>query len=161
MVLAVAVAGQSAADDATAKIEAAYLFHLTKFVDWPGLPADDFRICVLGDEAVGGMLAELAGRQVGERTLKVEVDAYVDPARCQILFIGRNDARLSELLRRVRAAPVLTVGDREEFVRQGGMVGFYSEAGRIKLEINPEAARAANLHISAKLLEMARTVGKP
>jgi hypothetical protein len=37
-------------------------------------------------------------------------------------------------------------------------VGFYREAGRIKLEIDPEAARRAGLRISGKLMELARPV---
>jgi hypothetical protein len=146
------------ADDIEAKVEAAYLYHLTKFVDWPSLPANEFRICVIGADAVGGMMRDLSGRQVRDHRLKIEVDTLSDPALCQVLFIGRADKRLSELLKLVRGAGVLTVSDLADFARRGGMVGFYVEAGRIKLEINPEAARAAKLRISAKLLEVARTV---
>lgn len=156
-----AIAAPAAANDLQAKVEAAYLFNLTKFVDWPALPANEVRICVVGDEAVGGLMADLSGRPVRDRTLKIEADNVVDPAACQILFIGRGDKRLPELLGRVRGAPVLTVSDQEDFARRGGMVGFYAEAGKIKLEINPDAARTANLRVSAKLLEVARTVAKP
>lgn len=143
-----------------AKVKAAYLFHLTKFVDWPALPPDAVRICVINADVVGGMLGELSNRQVHERPLKVEIDS-ADPTRCQILFIGRGDRRSSEILGRVRGSSVLTVSDREDFARQGGIVGFYSDAGKLKLEINPEAARAANLRISAKLLELSRKVSSP
>jgi hypothetical protein len=151
-----------AADDSglEAKVKAAYLFHLTKFVDWPALPPDAVRICVINADAVGGMLGELTNRQVQERPLKVEIDV-ADPTRCQILFIGRGERRSSEILGRVRGASVLTVSDREDFARQGGIVGFYSDAGKLKLEINPEAARAANLKVSAKLLELSRKVATP
>ena len=48
-------------NDLEAKVEAAYLYHLTKFVDWPGLPANEVRICVLGSDAVGSMMARPAG----------------------------------------------------------------------------------------------------
>lgn len=149
------------AGDIEAKVEAAYLFHLTKFVDWPTPPAGEFRICVLGDAAVEGMMAELSGRQVHDSVLRVETDNIADPAACHILFIGRGDRRLPELLKRLRGTPVLTVSDATDFARRGGIVGFYAEAGKIRLEINPDAARAANLKISAKLLELARTVPKP
>ncbi len=53
---------------------------------------------------------------------------------------------------------MLTVSDQDGFARGGGIVGLYPEGGKIKLEINPDAARSANLRISAKLLELARTV---
>jgi hypothetical protein len=148
----------AAEKDLEAKVKAAYLFHLTKFVDWPTLPPNEVRICILGSEAVGGMMGDIANRMVRNRPLKIEVDAISDPAQCQVLFIGRSEKRLSELVKRLHGANVLTVSDLEDFTRRGGMVGFFVDAGKLKLEINPENARAGNLRISAKLLELARTV---
>lgn len=161
LLLALLASSGALADDLEAKVKAAYLYHLTKFVDWPTLPADEIRICVTGAEAVGGMLTGLANRPVRDRPLRIEVGNIGDPARCQILFIGEADKQPADWLRRLRGASVLTVGDQAGFIRQGGIVGFYADAGKIKLEINPDNARAANLRISAKLLEMARTVSKP
>jgi hypothetical protein len=148
----------AAEGDLEAKVKAAYLYHLTKFVDWPTPPTREVRICVLGSDAVGGMMAELANRQVRDLPLKIEVDTIADMAQCQVLFIGHGDRRLADILRRLRGAGVLTVSDAEDFARRGGIVGFYLEAGKVRLEVNPEAARAANIRISAKLLELARTV---
>ncbi len=145
-----------AATDLEAKVKAAYLFHLIKFVDWPVLPADNFRVCIHGSDAVANLLAELSNRPIRDRPLSVERDA--DPARCQVLFIGPGEQDLPELLARSRRSGVLTVSDQSGFARSGGIVGFYKDAGKIKLEINPEAARVANLRISAKLMELARPV---
>lgn len=152
----------NAEDDLEAKVKAAYLFHLTKFVEWPALATNEFRICVTGSESVGNMMGNLSNRQVFNRPLKIEVDKLsdplIDPAQCQVLFIGRGERRSAELLRRVRGSSALTVSDMDGFARSGGIVGFYAEAGKIKLEVNPEAARAADLKISAKLMEIARSV---
>lgn len=144
--------------DLEAKVKSAYLFHLTKFVDWPNLPADSVRICIVGSDSIGSQIGELGNRTVREHPLRIEVDNITDPARCQVLFIGRGEKRSSELLARVRGQGVLTVGERDDFARTGGVVGFYLDAGKVKLEINPEAARQANLRISSKLLEVARQV---
>lgn len=146
----------AAAAPLEAKVKAAYLYHLIKFVDWPNLPADSFRICVHGSDEVGSLLGELSNRSARERPLIIEREG--DAARCQMLFIGRDEKNPAELLARVRKVGILTVGDQEDFARRGGIVGFYSDAGKIKLEVNPEAARNANLKISAKLLELARPV---
>lgn len=161
LLAAMAAPAAPADSELQAKVEAAYLFNLTKFVEWPALPPNEVRICVLGADAVGSMVTGLSGRPVRDRPLKIEVDSVADPTACQILFIGRGEARLPEILQRVRGAAVLTVSDAEDFARRGGMVGFYADGGRIKLEINPDTARAANLRLSAKLLEVARTVTKP
>jgi hypothetical protein len=156
--LPLAAAGSAIADtDLEAKVKAAYLYHLTKFVDWPVLPANEIRLCVVGSEPVGNMMGDLSNRPVRERSLKIDTDPG-DPALCQVLFIGRGERRAAEILKRVRGGNVLTVSDAEDFARQGGIVGFYAESGKIKLEINADGARAANLRVSAKLLELARVV---
>jgi hypothetical protein len=144
--------------DLEAKVKAAYLFHLTKFVDWPNLPTDHLRICVVGNDPVGRLLGELTNRQVKELPLKIEVNTSVDLALCQVLFISRTERKWGNLLEKMNGMSVLTVSDLEDFAHHGGMVGFYAEGGKIKLEINPVAARNANLRISSKLMELARPV---
>lgn len=153
----ISVAAAAQEGNLEAKVKAAYLYHLTKFVDWPALPNDVLRICVQGDEAIGVLLNQLSNRQVNNRPLKIEPEFTGDPTQCQVLFIGRADKRLEETLGRVRGQAVLTVSDLEHFTQRGGVVGFYSEGGKIKLEINPETARGSKLKVSAKLFEVART----
>lgn len=159
LALGLGVSAGALAEDLAAKVKAAYLFHLTKFVEWPSAPAgQEFRICLYGADLVATLMGDLGNRPVRDAALKVLVEPGIDPGQCQILYVGQDDRRLPDLLRRVRSEPVLTVSDKPEFARQGGMVGFYPEAGKIKLEINPDAARAARLRLSAKLLGLARTV---
>lgn len=141
-----------------AKVKAAYLYNFTKFVDWPSLPVEAITICVVGADAVGDILNELSSRQAKGRPLKIERGRLVDFAHCQVLFIGGSEGNMADLLIRSQRGGILTVSDAADFARRGGVIGFYSEGGRIKLEINPETARAANLRISAKLMEVARIV---
>jgi len=56
---------------------------------------------------------------------------------------------------------VLTVGDDEAFVRDGGMVGLPIEDGTVRITVNPDALRNAGLMMSSQLLRMARIVGGP
>ena len=139
-----------------AKVMAAYVFHMIKFVEWPALPEDGFRICVHDDDAVSTLLSELANRTVRDRPLRIETDG--DLARCQVLFLGRGEKSLGDILPKTRRQGVLTVSAQSDFARKGGIVGFYMDAGKLRLEVNPEAAKAANLRMSAKLLELSRTV---
>ena len=150
--------GVAAPGDLEAKIKAAYVFHVIKFVDWPTLPNDAVNLCVSGSDGVTVLLSDLAGKQVKDRTLKVDTDGNFDPSQCQVLFVGRSDRRWQDIVARVRSFNVLTISDQEGFARGGGIVGLYPDGGKIRLEINPDAARSANLRISAKLLELARTV---
>lgn len=145
-------------EELEAKVKAAYLFHLVKFVDWPGLPPDEVRICVYGSKTMAAMLGELSDRQLKDRALKIAADDPSDLSRCQVMFIGRAEKKWRNLLEKAAGMPVLTVSDLEDFASQGGMVGFYSAGGKIKLEINPATAQNAELKLSSKLLELARSV---
>jgi hypothetical protein len=45
------------------------------------------------------------------------------------------------------AAPVVTIGDRDHFAPQGGMIGFIMESNKVRFEINLEAAGRAQAEI--------------
>ena len=63
-----------------------------------------------------------------------------------------------ELLKNVKGSRVVTVSDIPDFSRQGGIVGFAIENGRVKIEINVNESKRAGLKFGAKLLEVARLI---
>ena len=76
-----------------------------------------------------------------------------------MIFVSASESgRLASVLAALPREGVLTVGDSDAFARQGGVIGFIIERGKVRLEINRAAARAANLRIRAQLLEVARLV---
>lgn len=143
-------------EDTDARTKAAYLHNFTKFVEWPKLENDTVHICVVGSEAVVNLLGEIASRDLKGHALQIWF-GMDDPQICQILFI-HGDKDIAHLLNQVRGNNVLTVGDATGFTRQGGSIGFYTEEGQIKLEINPDAVRDAHLKLNAMLMEIARIV---
>jgi hypothetical protein len=65
-------------------------------------------------------------------------------------------------LANLEARAVLTVGEFEHFVQEGGMIGFFREDNKVRREINLTAAEHAKLKISARLLALLKTViGSP
>jgi hypothetical protein len=52
----------------------------------------------------------------------------------------------------------LTVGESEDFIRDGGMVGLVRDADQIQIQVNLEATQAAGLRISSRLLSLAVVV---
>ncbi len=146
------------------RVKAAYVYNFLTFVERekaePEPEGAPVRVCVLGDEALLAQLKGLSGRQVRGRPLEVYSGSEaVPPPSCHLLVIGRSEAaRLPEILRTVSGTSVLTVSDIPRFSRSGGMIGFLTEEGRVRIEVNPAAAAAAGLRMSAKLLEVARVV---
>lgn len=147
------------------RVKAGFLFNFPQFVEWPARAFRDAAapivIGVLGDDPFGRYLDELVqGERVGNRPLVVRRFHRVeDIADCQILFVHHSEsAQFDRLLAALRGRSVLTVGEDEGFERAGGMVRFTIENNKVRLRINPEAAKADELTISSKLLRLATLV---
>jgi uncharacterized protein DUF4154 len=154
---------QFAADEY--QVKAAFLFHFVQLVEWPadslGSETSPATLCIFGEDPFQGDLeATLAGKTLGTRPLRVR---HLKPAEdfhgCQVLFVGKHDtARLSRLLAELKDGPILTVGESDGFVQQGGMIGFFLVDNKVRFEINLQAAERAKLKISSRLLLLAKSV---
>ena len=69
--------------------------------------------------------------------------------------------RLAALLGELRTAHVLTVGESDGFIEEGGIVNLKLDSGKIQIQININAADQAGLRISSKLLSLAQIIRKP
>jgi hypothetical protein len=147
------------------QVKAAFLFHFAQFVDWPPEAFKDaaspLTYCTVGEDPFHGALdASLNGKTIDGRPVRVlhfKLPQEVQP--CQILFLGAPEKKsLSATLVNLGASPVLTVGESQDFIEQGGMIGFLWEDNKVHFEINLEAAERAKLKISARLLTLAKKV---
>jgi hypothetical protein len=82
-----------------------------------------------------------------------------DVQGCHALFFGKAErTRIPAVLASVTSVPVLTVGETLDFVKQGGMIGFFVEDKKIRFEINLDASQRAGLKLSSRLLLLAKSV---
>ena len=147
------------------QVKAVFLFNFTQFVEWPAkaFPEEEtpLVIGVLGEDPFGSYLDETGeGEKVKGHPLVVRRFYSAEDARsCHILFInGATTEKLKQVLADLKGQSVLTVSDATDFARQGGMVRFFTENNKIRIRINLEATKAANLTISSKLLRLAEIV---
>jgi len=153
------------APSAEFQLKAVFLFNFAQFVEWPARawPTADapLVIGVIGDDPFGTYLDELVrNEKVGAHPLAIQrLKRADDVAGCHILFFSRSEVdALDPALEALRGRSVLTVSDLDSFSRKGGMVRFVMEAGKIRLRINVEAAKAGELKISSKILRPATVV---
>jgi hypothetical protein len=158
------VTGQAGASNEY-QVKAAFLFHFAQFVEWPPETFKDastpLTYCTIGDDPFHGALdLSLSGKTIGARPTRVQ--HFKQPQEihgCQILFIGAGEKkRLGAAMANVKNNPVLTVGETDHFIEEGGMIGFFVEEDKIRFEINLEAAELAKLKISSRLVALARRV---
>ena len=147
------------------QLKAVFLFNFAQFVEWPtntfANAQSPIVIGVLGDDPFGDYLDALVrGEKVNHRTLVIKRYARVEEIKsCQILFIsGSERERFDSHFEKLRGRSILTVGDSEGFASRGGMIRFAVEKSKIRLRINLDSARAANLALSSKLLRTAEKV---
>jgi hypothetical protein len=143
-------------------LKAAFLYNFAKFAEWPGnSTSTPLTLCVLDDSAVEDALGQLVGGgPVNGRGVTVLRSARTRALRgCHVLYLGDPDpGRSAAILDELKGAPVLTVGDGDQFVHGGGMVGLFIEDGRMHFVINTDVAQRVGIRLSSRLLSLARIV---
>jgi hypothetical protein len=77
-----------------------------------------------------------------------------DTDGCHVLFVPAG-VNAAPHLRDAHSGPLLTVGESPDFLRDGGIINFVMQDGKVRFEINQEAASRAQLRISSRLLRLA------
>jgi len=148
--------------------KAGFLCKFLLFTRWPeDVFADsntEITIGVLGKNPFGDAFEPVIGEEFNGRPLFVKFFGQDTPAEtlreCHLLFIvptqDRTDMRRT--LTSLEGSHVLTVSDSEDFVEDGGMIGFVQTRDRIGFEIHKSAASKAGVNFSSKLLRVATRV---
>lgn len=145
------------------EIKAAFLYNFVKFVEWPESRLKQSQgiitVGILGSDDFGNAFDVITGRSVKDMKLSVRYFERTEDIRaCHLLFVSESEkSRLREILESLQGYPILTVGESEDFGALGGIIRFYTENNKVRFEINISAASKADLRISAKLLEVAKT----
>ena len=149
------------------QVKAAFLANFAKFVEWPQgafkSSQDPVAICVFGQNPFGFWLEDDArGKSAGGRSIVVrEVSKVQEANGCQILFFRPSEQkRVPALLDDLKAYSILTVGETDDFLTNGGIVNLRLKDARVRIEINPKAAERARLRIGSQLLGLADLVKK-
>ena len=149
------------------KVKAAYLYSFTKFVEWPAAafasPSDPIRLCILNNKPFETELNQIAGnRQIAGHPVVVSLVHDGKESRgCHELFIGSSQSQdAMQVIDSLRGTSVLTVGETEDFVEQGGIINFVVFDEHVQFQVNQKAATQAGLHMSSQLLSVAKRVFK-
>jgi hypothetical protein len=144
------------------EVKAAFLLKFTKFVDWPATAfataGTPLTICILGDDPFGRTLDQIVeGESVNGHRVAVERIRPDQTKSCHVVYTGDTKpvAALTD-----GSPGVLTVGEGDSFIQQGGIIGFIVDNRRVRFDINFKAANKAGVKLSSKLLSVARTVEK-
>lgn len=163
--LSVPSSSASTQSELESKVKAAYINNFTRFVYWKNQQQSGTKnqivIGVLGSDNIGEILEDFSKKKNDDQSIIVKKfkKRVSEISDCNLLFIAQSEQQqLSQILKQVEGANVLTVSDIPGFAKRGGMIGFFIEQNRVRIEINIKATNKAGLKISAKLLEVARII---
>jgi uncharacterized protein DUF4154 len=147
------------------EVKAAFIFNLAKYIHWPEASTSEtmkpFVIGVIGKNPFGQALDDaLRGQRLQGREVVVRrINKVADAAGCDILFISSSEKNnLQKIFEVLHKAPVLTIGDMDQFAERGGMINLTTEEKRVRFEINVDAAERAGLKLGSQLLRLATIV---
>lgn len=149
------------------EVKAAFLLNFTRFTEWPSEAFADAAvplvIGVVGEDPFGPVLdASVAERRVHGRRIEIRrlADGPGGLSGCHLLFFGGMVSRQSrrDLLAKASKLHILTVGEADDFCRDGGVINLVLRQSRVRFQIDPGAAERAGLRLSARLLRLAELV---
>jgi hypothetical protein len=152
------VRGESSADEY--RLKAVFLYRFAEFVEWPPeawTNRDHLEICALAPAPFAQALREMIGSErLRGRTVAIrEIDPDGPVESCHLLFASGPPDRWRPALRRVANLPVLTVGDGDTFLDDGGVIQLRTLDRRVRFDISMSAAQHSRLRLSSQLLRLA------
>jgi hypothetical protein len=141
-------------------IRVAYVFNLTKYVEW-SRDGNELIVCFVGDGPMGEALEKmLAGKSSDSRLIRVVLspnDQGLD--QCDVIYVAYSSSKkVHETLDHFRNKRVLTVGDTESFPKSGGMIGLVRVGQQVQMIVNLDAVLRARLKISSRVLTLATVI---
>ncbi len=162
------LSGSTAVDkkkEMEAKIQAAFLYHFTHYVEWPAVAFKNkkspIEIGILGKDPFGKHIDQaVAKKTVKDRTIVVRrFPALKDLKPCHILFIPPQEMKQFRLVKKKLAGTwTLLVGNATGFIKLGGMINFVTVKDSVRFEVAVDRAKSCRLKISSKLLKVAYKV---
>ncbi|MEW6381514.1 MAG: YfiR family protein [bacterium] len=148
------------------QVKAGFIYNFAKFVEWPqgtfNHDNDPLILCIVSNNPESDVFFSLNSKTVGGRKIQVrKYEDMKDIGTCHILFLDSIDKTLiQEGLKTVRDRSVLTISHIKGFTQQGGIINFFIEEGRLRFEVNLDAARRCGLKLGSQLLVSAEIIAR-
>lgn len=143
---------------------ASLFFYLLDFTDFSANPtySSNTNMCFLEDKqkSYAKQLISADNVRLQDRTIHIislnDLD-NVKAQRCALLFVDQQTEQRKDVFAQLQQheANTLTVGETDNFVKQGGLVAIVARSGKMKLLVNMKKLQKSSLKISSQLLKMA------
>lgn len=150
---AAAIGGSKKLTASADQLRALFVQRLVKYVTWPdGMgprPGEPVIVAATDPQSLRPYFEKVP-------TSHFKLVAWPAKEYHVLVLTGAPERDIAAILKRTAGQPVLTIGQNPVNLRLGVVVNFHMVNGKLKLQINPQAASRAGLSISSRLLQLAK-----
>ena len=147
-------------------VKATYIYNILRFVSWPDSSplsnTESLTVCLFKKNTFALNLDAISKRSVGNKDIKLKtIMVPAESAPCHLVFIDDKTITANfkdEFL--LENNDSILLGNNIEFVKNGGLFGFYIEGDKVGLAANRAALAETDLEISSLLIEVCKLHGK-
>ena len=152
----------SIATDSEDELKSAAVWLFVQYSQLPPAADGAIEVAIVGRPSFAAALRRtLQGKTAGGRPVRV-VESGPDFASCQILYLATDKTEeVRRALQNAQSQKVLTIGESDRFLVQGGAVNLFFVDGHIGFEASLEALERAGVTISSNLLKFGQIHNRP
>ncbi|MBK8814746.1 MAG: YfiR family protein [Methylococcaceae bacterium] len=134
--------------------------NLARFSEWP---LETFKenktsvdLCIWGDSTIVNAFSMIDKKPVGNKSLSLrKLSDVTQLENCHLLYIGEEKRNIAGLIEESYKRHILTIGENEDFLSNGGAVYLEVADSKINLHVNVSAMEKAGVRISSRVLKLA------
>jgi hypothetical protein len=144
------------AADREQALKTAYIYQISRFVDWPNISAPSFNICILSNNDFFQTTSTFFKRKrIHKKPVNlIKVDSDNIPTTCQVVFIDKTYSNI----KLDTHSGVLTISDKKDFSVNSGAIELFIVQNKLRFSINNSIAQKSGLRIRPQLLDLAQVV---
>ncbi|MDX1341996.1 MAG: YfiR family protein [Reinekea sp.] len=147
-------------------IIAVFLYNFSNFIEWPSSAFQrnaNLEICLLGKVDFADTMRNFEGTPIRGHPLRIVAtqDEQMVMGGCHILYVGIDRrADLQRFLKNLNHMFVLSVGENDNFIKDGGTINIVRTADQALFSIDLNKAVQNGLTVSSDLLELATVINE-
>ena len=137
-------------------LKTAYIYQISRFVDWPNTNTSSFNICILSNDSFFETTEQFFKKKhIHKKPVNtIQIKDNNIPPNCQVIFIDKAYANVKFSTH----SGVLTISDKKDFSVNSGTVELFIVQNKLRFSINNSIAQANGLRIRPQLLDLAQVV---
>ncbi len=160
IILILSVSLVQAQDTRLLKLKAAFLYHFTKYLEWPDdKKQGDFIIAVLNDEQLYRELEIVADykKNVGNQRLIIKNYTSISAIEpCNLLYVPKSSHGNFDLIaQKTQKFKILLVADGSSYLAKGAGICFVTNDERLGFEMNKKEIESLGMKVANELVKMA------